>query len=55
MPINLEQLRQIAEGKRNAPLVAAVRVSVTTAIRLGGVEALDPMGDEVAFRLRELW
>jgi len=42
MPINLEQLRQIAEGKRNAPLVAAVRVSVTTAIRLGGVEALDP-------------
>ena len=42
MPINLERLRQIAEGKRNAPLVAAVRVSVTTAIRLGGVEALDP-------------
>ena len=42
MPINLEQLRQIAEGKRNAPLLAGVRVSVTSAIRLAGVEVLDP-------------
>ena len=42
MPINLEQLRQIAEGKRNAPLVAGVRVSVTSAIRIGGMEVVDP-------------
>jgi len=42
MPINLEQLRQIAQGKRNAPLVAGVRVSVTSAIRLGGMEVVDP-------------
>jgi len=42
MPINLEQLRQLAQGKRNAPLVAGVRVSVTSAIRLGGMEVVDP-------------
>jgi len=42
MPINLEQLREIAKGKRNAPLVAGVRVSVTSAIRLGGMEVVDP-------------
>jgi hypothetical protein len=42
MPINLEQLRQLAQGKRNAPLVAGVRVSVTSAIRLGGMEVIDP-------------
>jgi len=42
MAINLEQLRQLAEGKRNAPLVAGVRVSVTSAIRLGGMEVVDP-------------
>jgi len=42
MPINLEQLREIAQGKRNAPLVAGVRVSVTSAIRLGGMEVVDP-------------
>jgi len=42
VPINLAQLRQIAEGKRNAPLVAGVRVSVTSAIRIGGMEAVDP-------------
>ena len=42
MPINLEQLRQLAEGKRNAPLVAGVRVSVTRTIRIGGMEVVDP-------------
>ncbi len=42
MPItNFEQLRKIVEGKRNAPLVAGVNVSVTSAIRLGAVEAVD--------------
>jgi len=40
--INLEQLRQIAQNKRNAPLIAGVRVSVTSAIRIGGMEVIDP-------------
>ncbi|MFA0751364.1 MAG: hypothetical protein SLRJCFUN_001767 [Candidatus Fervidibacter sp.] len=42
MPItNWEELKRIVEGKRNAPLVAGINVSVTSAIRLGAVEAVD--------------
>ncbi|MCS7191521.1 MAG: phage head morphogenesis protein [Armatimonadetes bacterium] len=37
-----EELRKIMEGKRNAPLIAGINVSVTSAIRLGALEALDP-------------
>ena len=42
MPITRwEELRQIMQNKRNAPLVAGVRVSVTSAMRLGALEAVD--------------
>jgi len=43
MPIrSFEELQRIAEGKRNPPLVAGVNVSVTSALRLGGLTTVDP-------------